>query len=117
MSWYSTQNKLPEPKQVTTLLNLPPYAVNTQHVSEANIKSNNDYRKYLTKNADNIVSVNQKIACGECCNCPPIYGNKLESNFNKHIFTSVTDSSSPYHNTDLKADYLAKRQNMIKKGS
>ena len=35
-------------KQVTNLLNLPPYIVNSQHVIQSNIKSNNDYRKYLT---------------------------------------------------------------------
>ena len=115
MSWYSMQNEIPEPKQVTNLLNLPPYIVNSQHVIQSNIKSNNDYRKYLTKNSDTLISINQKVACGECCNCPPIYGNKVESNFNKHIFTSFTDSSSPYQNTNLKTDYLAKRQNMLNK--
>ena len=48
--------------------NWQPGAVINETIREqAHIKTNWNYRDYLTKNADAIIKYNQLSACGECC--------------------------------------------------
>ena len=76
------------------------------------IKTNADYRKYLTQNADIIIETNQRNACNECCNCPPIYSSTTANLNSPHVFSSCTDSSRPsgYQDSDLKSAYLSSHQ-------
>ena len=53
----------------------PNAVVNNQIIKEAGIKSNWQYRKYLTENADSVIKLNQVEACNQCCTCPAVYGN------------------------------------------
>ena len=48
-----------------------PGAVINQKIREENgIKSNFEYRSFMTKNADDIIAANQMEACNQCCSCP-----------------------------------------------
>ena len=110
MTWYSSNNEIPLPPIAQQLLDLPPYRTNSQDVEVNQIKSNQDYRHFLIKNADIISEVNQNSACNECCNCPPIYGENIEKNTPKHIFSGPSDVSHPFQQSDLKLNYLLKQQ-------
>lgn len=76
---------------------------------ENNIRSNNDYRRFLTNNADQIIQLNQQSAVnyiGTTC-------NKSNSSPNQpFIFKSCLDNSVPfgYENSDLKNIYLSRQQ-------
>jgi hypothetical protein len=78
---------------------------------EANIKTNWNYRKYLTENADQIIKHNQLSACDECCACPARYGdNQNQSNSNTpFLYKSCSDATQPhgYETSDLKNMYLS----------
>ena len=58
----------------------PGAKVNKQIREENNIKSNWEYRKYLTNNADSIIKSNQLAACDNCCYCPAEYNSQSTSN-------------------------------------
>ena len=113
MTWYSSNNEIPLPPVAKQLLNLPPYRTNSEDVEVNKIKSNQDYRHFLIKNADIISEVNQNSACNECCNCPPVYGDATEKNTVKHIFTGPSDITHAFQQSDLKLSYLLKQQNKI----
>ena len=78
---------------------------------EANIKTNWNYRKYLTENADQIIKHNQLSACDECCACPARYGdNQNQPNSNTpFLYKSCSDATQPhgYETSDLKNMYLS----------
>jgi hypothetical protein len=78
---------------------------------EANIKTNWNYRKYLTENADQIIKHNQLSACDECCACPARYGdNQNQSKSNTpFLYKSCSDATQPhgYETSDLKNMYLS----------
>lgn len=78
---------------------------------QENIKTNWQYRKYMTQNADAIIRHNQMAACDQCCACPARYGSTGEGKASSpFIFQSCTDKSQPfgYENSDLKSLYLSK---------
>ena len=58
----------------------PGAAINQQIREENNIKSNWQYRQYLTNNADKIIKSNQVAACDNCCYCPAEYNSQSTSN-------------------------------------
>ena len=70
----------------------PGAVINQQIKKQANIKSNWQYRKYLTDNADSIIKYNQLEACDQCCSCPARYGNQKSST--KTIERSVKQETS-----------------------
>ena len=88
--------------------------------SEANIKTNSDYRYYLQNNADTIIKKNQLLACDECSTCPYINNQSKETKKkteNKetnspYIFSSTLSNDQPYgyENSDLKNIYLSRLQ-------
>ena len=64
---------------------LPGGQLNEEIKKTYNITSNNDYRKYLTKNADSIIKYNQLLACDECCsNVNNITNHDVNNDNNKH---------------------------------
>ena len=80
---------------------------------QAGIKSNWQYRKYMTENADSIMKHNKLIACDQCSSCPAIYGvDEAGAQATPFLFKSRTDKSQPfgYENSDLKELYLSKHQ-------
>jgi len=93
---------------------LPGGAINEKIRKENNIKTNNDYRKYLTNNADNIIKYNQLSACDECCSTLQTYNNDNTNNTNNtpFLYKSCLDESKPfgYETSDLKEMYLSEYQ-------
>jgi hypothetical protein len=87
---------------------LPGDQINKEIRKDNGIKSNWEYRKYLTDNAENIMKQNTTSSCDQCCACPPVYGNNQQNNNGPYIFKSCTDNSTPfgYENSDLKQIYL-----------
>jgi hypothetical protein len=77
------------------------------------IVTNYDYRMFLTRNGNNIISQNQKNACDECGFCQ--YGKLSEINTtsvnNKYLYKGLTDDSKPYgyQQSDLKSEYVDKQ--------
>ncbi len=78
-----------------------------------NITTNQEYREFLIKNADKIISENQKQVCDECSSC---YYNNNTNNIEKptqpYIFTTIMSNDSPYgyETSDLKEIYLSRQR-------
>ena len=84
----------------------PGAVINERIRQDAHIKSNADYRKYLTNNADNIIKYNQLQACDQCCACPARYGTE-QSQTNKNTPYSISQKILfNYSNVMIKAARL-----------
>ena len=90
----------------------PGGAINENIRKEEGIKSNWQYRQYLTKNADSIILGNQLDACNQCCTCPARYGNDQPQTGTPFLYKSCTESTQPfgYQTSDLKNAYLSSYQ-------
>ena len=79
--------------------------------TNANIKTNSDYRRYIQKNADLIIKNNQLRSCNECNSCPYVNYDVQMSN-KPYIFNSVLSKDQPYgyEDSDLKNIYLSREQ-------
>jgi hypothetical protein len=87
-----------------------PGAVLSENIrKEENIKSNWDYRTYLTQNADQIIKYNQLEACDQCCACPAKYGDNQPVSNSPFLYKSTIENTRPfgYENSDLKNMYLS----------
>jgi hypothetical protein len=87
----------------------PGAVINETIRKEAHIKSNWDYRQYLSQNADAIIKYNQMSACGECVANTIQYGTgQPVSNNSPYLFKSTMDNTKKfgYSNSDLKNIYL-----------
>ena len=77
-----------------------------------NITTNQEYRDFLIKNADNIILENQKQICNECSSC--YYNNNNNNILSKtpYIFTTILSNDSPhgYETSDLKEIYLSRQR-------
>ena len=89
----------------------PNAEMNNELIKTYNIKSNADYRTFLTKNADMIIKQNQLIACAGCCNCLKTPQTTKTSN-SPYLYRSCADSTQPYgyETSDLKEMYLSREQ-------
>tara|TARA_X000001036_G_scaffold437865_1_gene484234 strand:- start:3051 stop:3488 length:438 start_codon:yes stop_codon:yes gene_type:complete len=89
----------------------PNATMNNNIIKSYNIKSNADYRAFLTKNADKIIKQNQITSCGGCCNCLHINQSAKTSN-SPYLYQSCSDSTQPYgyETSDLKEMYLSREQ-------
>ena len=67
---------------------LPGAAINEKIRKDEGIKTNWDYRRYLTQNADTIIKNNQIAACDECCAVP----NATYSNTNEVVQSETTQN-------------------------
>jgi|TARA_B110000858_G_C17722585_1_gene436007 hypothetical protein len=103
----------------------PGAVINEQIRQKEGIKTNWQYRAYLTNNADSIIKQNQLAACNDCCSCPARYTNQQSHSpnivtMNKEkvadaqpfLYKSCTDGSQPYgyETSDLKNLYLSEQQ-------
>ena len=95
----------------------PGAVLNNELKKSANIKTNWEYRQYLTENADNIIKINQTQSCNNCGCCPYLESN-LNNNNNNDPYLYNTDcyvknnNCQPigYENSDLKDLYLSREQ-------
>lgn len=89
----------------------PGAVINERIKKDANIKSNWDYRNYLSKNADSIIRYNQVVACGESCANVAKFGNNNGETGNNtpYLYKSVMDNKTNYgyENSNLKNLYLS----------
>lgn len=67
------------------------------------IKSNAEYRKFLTHNGPQIASNNFDNASKMCCSIPKY--NNTKTNNAPHLFKGC-DDDYPYIESDLKRDYM-----------
>ena len=92
---------------------LPGAAINEQIREQNNIKSNWDYRQFLTYNAEEIMRKNQLEACDQCCACPERLSvlSQLQQPTpnNPYLYRSCIDNTQPfgYETSDLKNLYLS----------
>ena len=89
----------------------PGAAINQEIRQENGIKSNWQYRKYLTENADSVIKSNQLEACDECCYCPSLKAGESVPH-SPFLYKSCMDRSQPYgyEDSDLKNMYLTSSQ-------
>ena len=87
----------------------PGAAVSERIREVAGIRTNWEYRKYLTENADAIIKANQLEACDACCACPARYGDGQSVPNNPFLYKSCTQKSQPYgyQDSNLKNLYLS----------
>ena len=86
----------------------PGSIINEEIKVKENIKTNWQYRQYLTNNADNIIKYNQMSACDQCCSCPARYGDGKEISNSPFLYKSCVESTQPYgyENSNLKNLYI-----------
>jgi len=86
--------------------------INENIKKKANIKTNWDYRNYLTKNADTIMKTNQLAACNDCCACPGLLNPNQPISNSPYLYESCSAGGQPYgyHNSDLKTSYLSRSE-------
>ena len=90
----------------------PACAINNEIQNQAGITNNYNYRQYLIKNADSVITKNQVEACDNCCACWENFEERnIVKNPTKYIFKSCTDKTQPYgyENSDLKNMYISKK--------
>jgi hypothetical protein len=90
----------------------PGAVINKEIRQDAGIKTNWQYRQYLTENADSIIRTNQLEACNDCCSCPARYGDNQQLSNTPFLYKSCVDDRQPYgyEDSDLKNLYLSSYQ-------
>lgn len=85
------------------------YESEPSYKASLKMKSNHQYRKYLTDNADNVMKKNRELSGDNCCNCQ----SSPESIFNplKYLYKSCSDTTMPYgyESSDLKNLYISRK--------
>lgn len=95
----------------------PEAAVNAKIQQQEGIKSNWEYRQYLQKNANHIMTYNTNEAIYASGNNPYATVNTEPLSNTPYLYASYTDNTNPkfgYSNSDLKRSYLAKEQTMAR---
>lgn len=89
----------------------PGNVIDNQIKKKNNITNNNEYRKYLIKNGNNLVKLNQQEACNNCGCCPINFNNKATSN-SPYLYSNCLSQEQPdgYEKSNLKNIYLSKEQ-------
>ena len=89
---------------------IPACEINRSIRKKNNIKTNYEYRQYLTKNADSIIKNNQVSACDNCCGCWEQFRKVPYTPTNKYLYKSCTDPKMPYgyEHSDLKNLYVSR---------
>ena len=79
--------------------------------TNAGIKTNWQYRKYMTENADQIIKMNQMSACDQTSSVYAMNDNRIPS-ATPFIFKSSYDNSKPagYETSDMKNIYISQFQ-------
>jgi len=129
---YHTNNKYPEfpplmsdGRSVTASWQ-PESSINADLVENSGIKSNWEYRKYLTENAKKIMEYNFRESSNDTgyykrpIDIPSIQTNEVKGFHNQpYLYTSGTDQTKPfgYASSDLKDLYLSREQLAARKMS
>ena len=88
-------------------------------IESNNIKSNWEYRRYLTKNSKDILEYNFRESCNDVgyfkrpIDLPSIQSNVVNgTNGSPFLYDSIIDKSKPtgYEDSDLKQIYLTREQ-------
>lgn len=84
--------------------------VDNELKKRANIRSNWEYRQFLTFNADSLMAHNLQSSLDNCCSS--ISNVKKYSDHNKYLFKSCSDANRPfgYEKSDLKNIYLSRSE-------
>ena len=96
----------------------PSAYINNEIKKDAGIKSNWDYRKYLTNNASTIMKYNSTTYCNELGLPKHEFTNRNNATNVPHKFRSTFDTTAPaygYHNSDIKNPYLSREQLQARK--
>jgi hypothetical protein len=91
----------------------PEAVVNERIQQKEGIKSNWEYRQYMTQNGINIMKYNTLEACYELGLNPHTEVNNTPSSNVPYLFKSTFDTTKPgygYSNSDLKTPYLSREQ-------
>lgn len=91
----------------------PEAMTNSKIQNQEKIYSNWEYRKYLQKNADNIMKFNYMDAVNASGNNPKAYNPDTPSPNNPFMFHSLHDQRTPsygYNNSDLKDSFIRREQ-------
>lgn len=75
--------------------------------------TNNEYRKYLINNANNIIKYNQMSVCNDTNTfIVNQTKNKYRNNTTPYLYYSTSDNYKPigYHDSDLKNEYVSKQE-------
>jgi len=91
----------------------PDAVVNNNIRNYKNIKSNWEYRRFLTDNALNIMKYNKTEACDELGLPTHTDTNNTPSSNVQQMYSSVMNTSNPgfgYQTTNLKSPYLTREQ-------
>jgi hypothetical protein len=97
----------------------PESTENANLIENNNIKSNWEYRRYLTKHSKDILEYNFREACNDAgyfkrpIDIPSIQSNVIKDQYaSPKLFQSAVDNSKPrgYEDSDLKQLYLSREQ-------
>jgi len=121
---YGTNNKYPEfPPLMSDGRSVigswqPESTENANLIESNNIKSNWEYRRYLTSNSKDILEYNFREACNDVgyfkrpIDLPSVNSNTVSDYKTPFIFRSVLDNTKPqgFQESDLKNLYLTREQ-------
>jgi len=122
---YATNNKYPEfPPLMSDGRAIvgswqPESTENANLIESNNIRTNWDYRQYLTKHSKEILEYNFREACNDAgyfkrpIDIPSIQSNAIKEQYiTPKMFSSILDNSKPkgYEDSDLKQIYLSREQ-------
>jgi hypothetical protein len=121
---YNTNNKYPEfpplmsDGRAVTASFQPESAINNDIINKNNIKSNWEYRQFLTKNATQLMEQNFVEACNDTGCSVPVYEIHNSANIIKDanatpfFYRSDNLNSQPfgYSSSDLKTAYLSREE-------
>tara|TARA_B110000285_G_C15007361_1_gene554562 strand:- start:637 stop:1020 length:384 start_codon:yes stop_codon:yes gene_type:complete len=92
----------------------PGAAINKEIRDKNKIKTNWEYRQYLTQQADEIIKSNQLEACDQCGDCPinSTTDYSTTSANTPFLYKNCIDKSQPYgyNDSDLKNLYLSRNE-------
>ena len=124
---YTTNNKYPE---MPPLMNdgrsvtaswQPNATENNKIISDNNIKSNWEYRRYLTTNAKQIMNTNYNLASNDKgYNSRPIDLPNIQTDVISykvkppHLYKTTLDNLKPYDMSDLKVNYISNEEILAK---
>jgi hypothetical protein len=91
----------------------PDASTNRKIIVDTGINSNWNYRKYIQKNANDIMKYNTMQAINTSGNNPYTVLNTNTVNNAPHLYSSIHDTNNPpygYRVSDLRTDFLTKQQ-------
>ena len=91
---------------------VPEAIINNEIIKNNSIKTNAQYRQFITNNANDIIYKNQIEACDQCGNCIKQVQGGINYNNSPYLYKSPFDKSEPfgYQESDLKNVYLSRQQ-------